>query len=146
VQSFKDSAGNIWPVEITLGAIERAEAHGVPLGELIEDGAKYESAIKNAKSFAVIVWATCNPETKGVSEAAFKELMGGSAIRDAQEALVSAFLDFTLPRQVAAGLTASRAKALEATYPILLKRAEKELEAAAQALLNSPGPSPDSAG
>jgi len=139
VPSFKDSAGTVWPVEISYAAIERAEAEGVSLGELLSNSQKIAEALFDHKTFPAVLWAVCNPEPKGLTPKAFKELLSGPVVHDAARALVEAVADFTQPPRVAAGVKAKTAETYERIQTEAVNRIEK--------LTWSPsgGKSPDSA-
>ncbi len=88
---FKDQCGREWLVVVNVGVIEHArDLAGVNLADLNELAELGADPVKLVKA----LYATCDPESQGVTPEDFAKAMAGDSLEDAGNALVEAVVDF----------------------------------------------------
>lgn len=104
MQSFKDSKGNIWTVEINVGAIKRVRALcGIDLLNVItvgEDGKPNTELLDRLSDDPVLLvdtlYAVCKPDAdaKGLTDEDFGRSFDGDSLISAAHALLDGIVDF----------------------------------------------------
>jgi hypothetical protein len=130
-QSFKDAAGQEWPVRVNYGTcrlvndetdIDLLEAARGRMGAL-------QDLVDDPHRLMQVIWTLCSEQARqqDIDEKAFAERFDADAIRDAAEALLYGLISF-FPRRVRPQLE----RALERYQTKLDERMTRELEKTAQ--------------
>ncbi len=98
MKSFKDGAGRIWEVNVTVAAMKRVKSlAGVDLYALIEDGFKaFSDLVAKPVQLVDVLYCLCKPQADslGVSDEQFGEQMAGEVLLAATDAFVEGYVDF----------------------------------------------------
>lgn len=154
MKTFRDNAGRVWTVSITVYAVKRVRAFlNLDLYGLIDE--KFEGLSKllaDPVSLVDVLYVLCRDEADklGISDEDFGRAMAGDAIESATEAFIGELIDFFPDARTREALR----KVIEASKRvrgILFERVNKELEAidhenVVRTLLSSSGTLQESSG
>lgn len=96
MKNFKDTEGRDWTIAVTMGSVRRVkDLAGVNLAHITE-GDTLQRLASDPEMLCRTIWAMVHPqaESRGVSEDAFFDSMGGDSIEAATVALLEDLPDF----------------------------------------------------
>lgn len=94
MQTFTDTQGRLWTVKVTIGTIKDIRE---VLDIDILDPQIFFRQIQDPIALCNILFVACRSQCDavGVSDVEFGHSLGGSALRDAKNAIVEAYINFT---------------------------------------------------
>ena len=126
--AFKDVNGKTWDIRMTIGVARRIKSLASIDIFNVDDDFLQNRLFTNPMTVADVLWAIVQPEAEKskIDSEMFGESLGGSAMRDAQNALVEELADFFTG--MGQGSKASALKKMQTTLMEADKEAMSQIE------------------